>query len=81
MPPDGSIQVCTDYKRTLNKALHQHAHPVPVVSHLPASLAGGKTSAKLDLAQAYQQLTVDDATAEAQTIVTHKELYWGSVVG
>ena len=42
-----------------------------MVSHLLASLAGGKTFAKLDLAQAYQQLSVNDATAKAQTIVTH----------
>lgn len=27
---------------------------------------------KLDLVQAYQQLLVDDAMAEAQTIVTHR---------
>ncbi|KRY60377.1 Transposon Ty3-G Gag-Pol polyprotein [Trichinella britovi] len=33
---------------------------------------GGKVFAKLDLAQAYQQLTVDDATADAQTIITHR---------
>ncbi|KRY35449.1 Transposon Tf2-8 polyprotein [Trichinella spiralis] len=31
-----------------------------------------KSLAKLDLAQAYQQLTVDDATADAQTIITHR---------
>ncbi|XP_026582358.1 uncharacterized protein K02A2.6-like, partial [Pseudonaja textilis] len=31
-----------------------------------------KVFAKLDLAQAYQQLPVDEETAEAQTIVTHR---------
>ena len=72
MKPDGNIRVCADYKCTINKAQQHHAYPVPVVSHLLASLVGGKTFAKIDLAQAYQQLTVDEATAEAQTIVTHR---------
>ncbi|XP_032997840.1 uncharacterized protein LOC117042402 [Lacerta agilis] len=69
---NGAVRICADYKCTLNKALQQNAYPVPVVSHVLASLAGGQIFAKLDLAQAYQQLPVDDATAEAQTIVTHR---------
>nr|XP_028571635.1 uncharacterized protein K02A2.6-like [Podarcis muralis] len=68
---NGNVRICADYKCTLNKALQQHAYPVPVVSHLLASLASGKVFAKLDLTQAYQQLPVDEATSEAQTIVTH----------
>ncbi|XP_029139104.1 uncharacterized protein K02A2.6-like, partial [Protobothrops mucrosquamatus] len=69
---NGDIRICADYKCTLNKALQQHAYPVPVVSHILASLKEGKIFAKLDLAQAYQQLPVDDAATEAQTIVTHR---------
>ncbi|XP_039204570.1 uncharacterized protein K02A2.6-like, partial [Crotalus tigris] len=37
----GDIRICADYKCTLNKALQQHAYPVPVVSHILASLKGG----------------------------------------
>ncbi|XP_026563421.1 uncharacterized protein K02A2.6-like, partial [Pseudonaja textilis] len=70
--PDGSIRICGDYKATLNHALQQSAYPVPVVQHLLHSLGGGWVFAKLDLAQAYQQLPVDAETAEAQTIVTHR---------
>ncbi|XP_029143121.1 uncharacterized protein K02A2.6-like, partial [Protobothrops mucrosquamatus] len=69
---NGDICICADYKCTLNKALQQLAYPVPVVSHILASLKEGKIFAKLDLTQAYQQLPVDDAAAEAQTIVTHR---------
>ncbi|XP_054828347.1 uncharacterized protein K02A2.6-like [Eublepharis macularius] len=72
LKPNGAVRICADYKCTINKALQQHAYPVPVVSHLLASLQGGKIFAKLDLAQAYQQLPVDEAMAEAQTIVTHR---------
>ncbi|XP_032997764.1 uncharacterized protein K02A2.6-like [Lacerta agilis] len=70
--PDGSVRICGDYKCTLNRALQDHAYPVPIVSHVLANLAGAKVFGKLDLAQAYQQLPVDEATADAQTIVTHK---------
>ncbi|XP_060542427.1 uncharacterized protein K02A2.6-like [Pantherophis guttatus] len=70
--PDGSVRICADYKCTINKALQQSTYPVPVVHHLLHSLGPGKIFAKLDLAQAYQQLPVDGATAEAQTIVTHR---------
>ncbi|XP_058038754.1 uncharacterized protein K02A2.6-like [Ahaetulla prasina] len=70
--PDGSVRICADYKATLNKALQKSAYPVPVVQHLLHSLGQGQIFAKLDLAQAYQQLPVDATTAEAQTIVTHR---------
>ncbi|XP_058042246.1 uncharacterized protein K02A2.6-like, partial [Ahaetulla prasina] len=69
---DGSVRICADYKATLNKALQKSAYPVPVVQHLLRSLGQGQVFAKLDLAQAYQQLPVDSSTAEAQTIVTHR---------
>ncbi|XP_058046928.1 uncharacterized protein LOC131202197 isoform X2 [Ahaetulla prasina] len=70
--PDGSVWICADYKATLNKVLQKSAYPVPVVQHLLHSLGQGQVFAKLDLAQAYQQLPVDNDTAEAQTIVTHR---------
>nr|XP_056704934.1 uncharacterized protein K02A2.6-like [Euleptes europaea] len=72
LKPNGDVRICTDYKCTINTALWPHAYPVPVVSHLLASLTGGREFAKLDLAQAYQQLPVDPESAEAQTIVTHR---------
>ncbi|XP_013918131.1 PREDICTED: uncharacterized protein K02A2.6-like [Thamnophis sirtalis] len=69
---DGSLRVCADYKATLNKALQAHPYPVPIVQHVLQSLGQGKIFAKLDLAQAYQQLLVDEASATAQTIVTYR---------
>nr|XP_028577596.1 LOW QUALITY PROTEIN: uncharacterized protein K02A2.6-like [Podarcis muralis] len=75
--PNGSVRICADYKCTINTVSQTpwdtaHAYPVPVVSHVLATLAGLKIFGKLDLAQAYQQLPVDEATVEAQTIVTHR---------
>ncbi|XP_013910141.1 PREDICTED: uncharacterized protein K02A2.6-like [Thamnophis sirtalis] len=72
---DGSVCICTDFKCTLNRALQQCAYPVPMVQHLLHSLGQGTIFAKLHLTQAYQQLPVAEATAEAQTIVTHKSAF------
>ncbi|XP_058023860.1 uncharacterized protein K02A2.6-like [Ahaetulla prasina] len=72
LKPDGSVRICADYKGTINKALQANPYPVPVVQHLLHSLGKGRIFAKLDMAQAYQQLPVDDETALAQTIVTHR---------
>lgn len=43
-----------------------------IVQHLLHSLGKDKIFAKLDLAHTNQQLPVDDATTEAQTIVTNQ---------
>lgn len=72
MKATGNIRICGAYKCTFNKALAQHPYPIPMVQHLLASLSGGRLFAKLDLAEAYQQLVVDEEAAEAQTITTHR---------
>lgn len=69
---NGKIRLCGDYKATLNKALDEDLHPIPPISQLLSNLSNGKYFAKLDLAQAYQQLRVDEKSALAQTIITHK---------
>ncbi|KRY52595.1 Transposon Tf2-9 polyprotein [Trichinella britovi] len=65
MKPDGSVRICGDYKCTINKALLKHAYPVPAVSHLLTSLAGGK----LNLINSWLLIK---KTADAQTIITHR---------
>ncbi|XP_054737893.1 uncharacterized protein K02A2.6-like [Anastrepha obliqua] len=69
---DGSIRICGDYKSTLNKAIKPHCHQIPAVSTLLASIEGGSIYAKIDLAQAYQQLVVDERSSLLQTVSTHK---------
>lgn len=69
---NGDVRICGDYKSTLNRALSQDPYPIPAISQLLAELSGGRFFAKLDLSQAYLQLTVDESAAMAQTIVTHK---------
>ncbi|KFD49840.1 hypothetical protein M513_09307 [Trichuris suis] len=69
---NGEVRLCADYKCTINKALRQHPYPIPQVDRLLNSQAGGGIYAKLDLANAYHQIRVDDKSADAQTIVTHR---------
>lgn len=70
--PNGDVRICADYKCTINKALQDHTYLIPVISHMLATLVGVKIFGKLNLAQAYQQLPVDEAIVEAQIIVTHQ---------
>lgn len=69
---NGEVSICGDYKSTINQALSHHPYPIPVLQHILASLSAGCVFAKLDLAQAYQQLAVDEAAADTQTITTHR---------
>ncbi|KAB0793260.1 hypothetical protein PPYR_12880 [Photinus pyralis] len=72
---DGSIRICADYKCTLNKALQDDPYPMPTTQEIIAALNGAKVFAKLDMAQAYQQLKVDDESAKLQTIITQRGTY------
>uniref|UniRef100_A0A5S6QYG5 RNA-directed DNA polymerase n=1 Tax=Trichuris muris TaxID=70415 RepID=A0A5S6QYG5_TRIMR len=69
---DDRIRICGDYKCTVNKVLKKDMYRIPAVSDILTTLKKGKIFAKLDFAQAYQQLPVDDDSAKLQTIITHK---------
>ena len=50
-------------------------YPLPKVDDSFSTLAGGALFTKLDMSQAYLQLTSDDQTKELLTINTHKGLF------
>ncbi|UYV71968.1 K02A2.6-like [Cordylochernes scorpioides] len=72
---DGSIRICGDYRSTVNTIVESDTFPVPAAADLQVNLAGGKVFSKLDLKDAYQQLVVDEETAELSAINTHKGLF------
>ena len=72
---DGTIRICGDFKLTVNQAAKLDSHPLPRIEDLFASLAGGKTFTKLDLAHAYQQVSLDEDSKRFVVINTHKGLY------
>ena len=76
---DGTVRICGDYKLTVNQAAKVDSYPLPKINDLFASLAGGQTFTKLDLASAYLQITLDEATQKVLTINTlqvQKASFW-----
>ncbi|UYV60352.1 hypothetical protein LAZ67_1000919 [Cordylochernes scorpioides] len=72
---DGTIRICHDYKTTVNLYTNPDKYPLPTIPQLLDRLRGGKVFTKLDMAQAYQQLKVDDESSEILTINTPRGLY------
>ena len=47
MKTDGSVQLCGDYKVTVNKVSRLDAYPFPKIEEVHNKLAGGKTFIEL----------------------------------
>ena len=72
---DGVVQLCGDYKVTVNPVLDVDQYPLPCPEDLMSSLTVGLKFDKLDLTSAYQQMLLDEAPREYVTINTHCGLY------
>ena len=72
---DGSVRACGDYKVTVNQAARLDTYPLPRIDDLFASLSGGKTFTKLDLAHAYQQVPLDEESKKLVVVNMHKCLF------
>ena len=57
---NGRLRVCGDYKVTINQCVEKKVYPLPTTEDLFAQIAGGQIFSKLDMSQAYQQLTLDE---------------------
>ena len=75
LKPDGTLRLCGDYRQTVNSAATPDKYPLPRIDDLLATLSEGKSFTKLDLAHAYQQVLLDDASSLLTTINTHKGLF------
>ena len=73
--PNGSLRICGDYKVTVNPVSKLDKYPLPRIEDLFSQLEGGKMYSKLDLAHAYQQIPLDEASKKYTTINTTKGLY------
>ena len=72
---DGSIRICGDFKRIINKSARTEVYPLPRIDELFANLSGGQTFTNLDLSHAYLQLELEEESKELVTINTHKGLF------
>ena len=73
--PDRSVRLCSDYRVTLNPQLQVDQHPLPTPKDVFSTLNQAKHFAKLDLAQAYLQVPLDEEALQLTTITTHKGLF------
>ena len=65
------VQLCGDFKVTLNPVLDIEQYPLPKPKDLFATLASGKQFTKLDLTNAYTQLPLVELSNKLCTINTH----------
>ncbi|UYV78632.1 K02A2.6-like, partial [Cordylochernes scorpioides] len=72
---DGTIRICHDYKITVNLYSNPDKYPLLTIPQLLDRLRGGRVFTKLDMAQSYQQLKVDETSAEILAINTPRGLY------
>ena len=70
-----SVRICGDFSTTVNKASRLDNYPIPKVEDLFAKLQGGVVFTKLDMSQAYQQLSLDEESKQYVVVNTHKGLY------
>uniref|UniRef100_A0A5S6QNW5 Reverse transcriptase domain-containing protein n=1 Tax=Trichuris muris TaxID=70415 RepID=A0A5S6QNW5_TRIMR len=72
---NGTVRLCADFSTGLNEALEHHQYPLPLPEDIFATLNGGQYFSKIDLADAYLQVEVDEKSKELLTINTHRGLY------
>ena len=70
-----SVRLCGDFKQTINPVSKLDRYPLPKIEDLFATLSGGKSFTKLDLLQAYQQLTLDETSKKFVVINTPQGLF------
>lgn len=71
---DNSVQICGDFKVSINPGLEAEDYPLPRIEDLFTGLVGGQNFSNIDLHQAYLQMQVE--SRKLLTIVTHKGLYY-----
>ena len=70
--PTGKVRICGDFKVTLNPVLKSDIHPFPLPEELFHKLNQGYKFSKIDLANAYLQIELEDKSV---VINTHQGLY------
>ena len=72
---DDKIRICGDYRLTVNRAARLDTYPIPRLTDLFNSLAGGIVFSKLDMSQAYAQLMLHEDSKPYTVINTQKGLF------
>ncbi|XP_055716586.1 uncharacterized protein K02A2.6-like isoform X1 [Phlebotomus papatasi] len=75
IPKGDSIRMCVDFKVTINRFILKEHYPLPNVEDLLAKVSGGRWFSKIDLKNAYLQLSVDENSQQFLTINTPRGLF------
>ena len=70
-----SVQICGDFRQTVNPVAKLDQYPIPKIEDLLTTLVKGKVFTKIDLSNAYQQLSLDEASKQYMVVNTHKGLF------
>ena len=73
--PTGAIRICGDFKVTLNPQMLIPQHPIPIIDDLMAKLSRGEKFTKIDLADAYLQVELDEDSKKLVAINTPYGLF------
>lgn len=69
--PYNKVQLCGDFKVTINPCLRTDYYPLPNIEEILTQISGAKIYSKLDLSAAYSQLKVNKSSQVQLTINTH----------
>ena len=69
------VRLCGDYKVTVNQAIKAYSYLLPRTEDILASLTGGQSFSKLDLASCIPAAALDEASKKLVTVNTHRGLY------
>ena len=75
LKPNGAVRICGDFKVSLNPHLNAQRYPLPTVTEVLQTAAGGQRFFKIDLADAYLQVELDEESRKYVVITTHKGLF------
>ncbi|VDO25377.1 unnamed protein product [Haemonchus placei] len=71
---NGTLRLCAGFSTGLNDALMLHQHPLPTPDDVFAKLNGATAFTRIEFADAYLQIEVEDEAKELLTINTHRGL-------
>lgn len=76
--PNGTVpalRICGDYSSTVNKFLKPVNTPLPTIDEVISQVGGAKVFSKIDLANAFLQLPLDEESKKFTTINTSEGLF------
>ena len=69
---NGNVRICGDFRVTINPHVQRDDYPLPRFEDIMSKLSGGQQFTKIDLRDAYLQLSVHPESRKYLVIATHK---------